>query len=104
MSRVLGNLLKNALEATPENGTVTLGCSTADKNVLFWCNNQGVIPRKTQLQIFHRSFSTKGVGRGIGLYSVKLMTERYLKGKVDFASDDTSGTTFTVTYPLDIRP
>jgi sensor histidine kinase regulating citrate/malate metabolism len=62
-----------------------------------------VIPRETQLQIFHRSFSTKGEGRGIGLYSVKLMTERYLKGTVNFISDDSSGTTFTVTYPLDIR-
>ena len=104
LSRVLGNLLKNALEATPEDGTVTLGCSTSGKNIQFWCNNHGVIPRETQLQIFHRSFSTKGEGRGIGLYSVKLMTERYLKGKVNFTSDDSSGTTFTVTYPLDIRP
>jgi len=103
INRVLGNLLKNALEAAPEGGTVTLGCSTAEKNIVFWCNNQGVIPRETLLQIFHRSFSTKGEGRGIGLYSVKLMTERYLKGKVDCRSDDSSGTTFTVTYPLDIR-
>ncbi len=103
MSRVLGNLLKNALEATPEDGTVTIGCSTARNNIAFWCNNQEVIPRETQLQIFHRSFSTKGEGRGIGLYSVKLMTERYLKGKVNYNSDDASGTTFTVTYPLDIR-
>lgn len=103
LSRVLGNLLKNALEATPDDGTVTLGCSSAGKHILFWCNNHGVIPRETQLQIFHRSFSTKGEGRGIGLYSVKLMTERYLKGSVKFTSDDSSGTTFTVTYPLDIR-
>jgi hypothetical protein len=103
IDRVLVNLVKNALEATPENGIVTLCCSTAEKNILFWCNNHGVIPRETQLQIFHRSFSTKGEGRGIGLYSVKLMTERYLKGTVNFISDDSSGTTFTVTYPLDIR-
>lgn len=104
LSRVLGNLLKNALEATPEDGTVTLGCSTSEKSIQFCCNNHVVIPRETQLQIFHRSFTTKGEGRGIGLYSVKLMTERYLKGKVNFTSDDASGTTFTVTYPLDIRP
>lgn len=104
LSRVLGNLLKNAMEATPEDGTVTLDCSTAGKNILFRCNNQGLIPRETLLQIFHRSFSTKGEGRGIGLYSVKLMTERYLKGTVKLISDESTGTTFTVTYPLDIRP
>ena len=82
----------------------SLNSSSAGKQIQFWCNNHGVIPRETQLQIFHRSFSTKGEGRGIGLYSVKLMTERYLKGSVKFTSDDSSGTTFTVTYPLDIRP
>jgi signal transduction histidine kinase len=103
MSRVLGNLLQNALEATSEDGTVTLGCITAEKNVIFWCNNHGVLSKESQLQIFNRSFTTKGEGRGIGLYSVKLMTERYLKGKVYFTSEYSSGTTFTVSYPLDIR-
>mgnify|MGYP006293419399 CR=1 len=34
--------------------------------------------------LFKRSFSTKGVGRGIGTYSMKLFGEKYLKGKVDF--------------------
>lgn len=38
------------------------------------------MPRTSQLQIFQRSFSTKGKGRGLGTYSIKLLTERYLKG------------------------
>ena len=103
INRVLVNLVKNALEATPEGGTVTLGCSVTDGGIEFRCNNRGVIPWEIQLQLFHRSFSTKGEGRGIGLYSVRLMTERYLKGRVAFTSDESSGTTFTVTYPIDIR-
>jgi hypothetical protein len=102
LARVIGNLLKNALEASPAGGTVTLGCSVKGKEISFWCNNSGVIPRETQLQIFHRSFSTKEPGRGVGTYSVKILTERYLKGRVAFASNADDGTTFTVTYPFDM--
>lgn len=52
------------------------------------------------LQIFQRSFSTKGGGRGIGTYSVKLLTENYLQGRVAFVSTAEAGTTFTATYPI----
>ena len=50
-------------------------------------------------QIFQRSFSTKGPGRGLGTYSVKLFTEQYLKGKVGFESLEGKGTTFFVSLP-----
>jgi signal transduction histidine kinase len=52
-----------------------------------------------RLQIFNRSFSTKGPGRGLGTYSVKLLTEQYLGGKVGFTTDPKQGTTFQVTIP-----
>jgi sensor histidine kinase regulating citrate/malate metabolism len=53
-----------------------------------------------QLQIFQRSFSTKGEnGRGIGAYSVKLFGEGYLKGKVAFSSSDPEGTVFSLSLP-----
>lgn len=103
LGRVIGNLLKNALEASPEGGTVTLGCVVEGEEISFWCNNAGEIEPELQTQIFHRSFSTKEPGRGIGTYSVKLLTERYLKGRVKFSSSPEAGTTFTVTYPQDLR-
>lgn len=103
LGRVLGNLLKNALEASPRGAAVTLGCREGNGEISFWCHNVGVMSRETQLQIFQRSFSTKEAGRGIGTYSVKLLTERYLKGRVSFTSTIAAGTTFTVTYPLDLR-
>jgi signal transduction histidine kinase len=99
LTRVLGNLLKNALEASDDGSTVTLGCRADREELLLWCNNGGVIPPETQLQIFNRSFSTKEPGRGIGTYSVKLLTERYLKGRVSFISTMEEGTTFTITLP-----
>jgi len=53
-----------------------------------------------QLQLFQRSFSTKsGTGRGVGSYSVKLLTEKYLRGTVTFSSSEAQGTTFTVRLP-----
>ena len=52
------------------------------------------MPRSAQLQIFQRSFSSKGDGRGLGTYSVKLLTERYLGGSVAFDSTLEQGTTF----------
>jgi signal transduction histidine kinase len=57
------------------------------------------MPADVQLQMFHRSFSTKGKGRGTGTYSVKLLTEKYLQGRVAFTSTPASGTTFEVTLP-----
>ncbi len=100
LARVLGNMLKNALEATPEGGTVSVGCKGSTEEAAFWVRNPGVIPHEVQLQIFHRFFSTKGEpGRGIGTYSMKLLAEGYLGGRVEFTSTESDGTVFTVTIP-----
>ncbi|MBK7188571.1 MAG: hypothetical protein IPH86_07860 [bacterium] len=62
------------------------------------------MPRTVQLQVFQRSFSTKGRDRGIGTYSIKLLTEKYLGGKASFVSDEGQGTTFSVTLPRRAAP
>ena len=98
--RTLGNLVKNALEATKKSGTVTVSFGDNGENAVFSVHNEEVMPEDVQLQIFKRSFSTKAAsGRGIGAYSVKLFTEKYLKGKVDFISREPDGTIFTITLP-----
>jgi len=56
------------------------------------------MPAEIQMQIFQRSFSTKGSDRGIGTYSIKLLAENYLKGKVDFSSNESEGTIFWVDF------
>ena len=98
--RVLGNMLKNALEATAAGRTVTLSCIERTNDVAFVVHNAEVMPEEVQLQIFQRSFSTKQQqGRGIGTYSMKLFGERYLGGKLDFTSTPSEGTAFTLTIP-----
>ncbi len=99
LRRVIGNMLKNALEASAEDETVTLSCQSNEDGVRFTVHNPGFIPRNVQLQIFQRSFSTKGNGRGIGTYSMKLLTERYLAGEVDFTTSLEEGTSFWAQYP-----
>lgn len=102
--RVLCNLVKNALEASAAGQTVTVGCAQEDGAIEFWVHNAGAMPREVQLQVFQRSFSTKGQGRGLGTYSIKLLTERYLHGQVAFSSSNEAGTTFRVRYPLTLEP
>ena len=98
--RVLGNMVKNALEATPPGGIVTLDCIDSGETMTFMVNNLEVMPKEVQLQVFQRSFSTKGqAGRGIGTYSMKLLGERYLGGRVEFVSRSPEGTTFQLVLP-----
>ena len=98
--RVLGNLAKNALEASSEGDTVTIGCHRIHNHVQFWTHNKSYIPRNIQLQIFQRSFSTKGNDRGLGTYSIKLLIENYLGGSVAFDSARSEGTHFYITIPM----
>jgi signal transduction histidine kinase len=100
LRRVIGNMLKNALEACDSDQTVTLNCFKKDNYVVFEVNNPSFMPRDIQLQVFQRSFSTKGAGRGLGTYSIKLLTERYLNGKVGFRTSEEQGTTFWAKYPI----
>ncbi len=102
LQRILTNMAKNALEASGENDTITIGSSIDEEFTTFSINNPGYISRETQLQIFERAFSTKGVGRGLGTYSMKLFGENYLKGDVGFTSDENQGTTFYIKLPVKI--
>ncbi|MEW6263921.1 MAG: ATP-binding protein [Thermodesulfobacteriota bacterium] len=102
INRCLSNLLKNAAEASQSGQTITLGCRQIEDQVDLWVHNAAFMAQETQMQIFHRSFSTKDPGRGLGLYSVKLLVERYLKGIVSFDSTPVRGTTFHLLLPLDI--
>lgn len=100
LARVLGNMLKNALEATPRGGLVTIGCEEQGRQVVFRVHNPTVMSENVRLQVFQRSFSTKGqAGRGIGTYSIKLLGEDYLGGRVSFTSQEPEGTTFEIRLP-----
>lgn len=101
LSRILNNLIKNAVEAELTGVTITAGCRGLDDDrVEFWVHNPSVMSEAVQHQLFQRTFSTKGRGRGLGTYSAKLLTERYLGGEIDFHSEPGEGTTFYARYPV----
>jgi len=102
LGRVLGNMIKNALEASRVGETVTVGCRRLADGVEFSVHNQAYIPQTSQLQMFQRSFSTKGGGRGLGTYSMRLLSG-YLQGEVSFTSSESEGTIFRACYPLTLH-
>ena len=96
LRRVLNNMVKNALEASTEGQTVTITVCIAGGRLKFSVHNEKFIPRDIEMQIFMRSFSTKGTQRGIGTYSMKILGEQHLGGSVDFTTSETEGTTFHI--------
>jgi signal transduction histidine kinase len=100
LKRVISNMVKNALEGCRPGSIVTLGSNLVKDGVQIWVHNPGYMSREVQLQIFQRSFSTKGSGRGLGTFGIKLLTERYLKGKTTFSVSPDDGVIFSVILPM----
>jgi signal transduction histidine kinase len=100
LHRVLGNMILNAIEASSPEEVVSVSCGVTDGYAEFRVHNEGHIPKEIQLRLFQRSFSTKGAGHGLGTYSMKLLSERYLNGRIGLSSSPQLGTTFVARYPL----
>ena len=101
LRRALINMLKNGLEASSAGQTVTATCkmSTPDR-ICFSVHNDTVMPDRVRAHIFQRSFTTKGVGRGLGTYGIKMLVENYLNGRASFDSIEGQGTTFHVEFAV----
>lgn len=99
LRRVVVNMLKNALEASRRGDSVKVsyGVSPSSVEIAVW--NPAVMDPESRDRVFQRSFSTKGRGRGLGTYSMKLLCERYLDGAIGFSSEPGQGTTFIVAVP-----
>ena len=100
LRRILVNMVKNALEASPPEGRVAIWCEILEERVSFKVHNVGAIPEATAVRIFERHFTTKeGPGRGLGTFGMKLFGEQVLGGKVSFESNEEQGTTFCFELP-----
>ncbi len=101
---VVGNLLKNAMEAVtnlePDQRKVKLKIFEKSKYYVIQTRNHGWIPRELKSKIFEPGFSTKSnaAERGIGLASVKYQVEKY-HGMIVVSSHPQKGVRFTVCYP-----
>ena len=93
------NLVKNAVEASPENGTVRVDIKDDRTRVSIAVQNQGTVPVEIREHFFEKFISSgKEKGTGIGTYSAKLMTE-IQGGMITMQTSQETGTIVTVTLP-----
>lgn len=102
LNRVVFNMAKNALEAISRGEYIRLEAYKQADSIRIEVHNNTQMDEDVRNQLFQRSYSTKGKNRGIGTYSMKLLGERYLKGKVNFRSSETEGTVFYIEIPTAI--
>jgi signal transduction histidine kinase len=104
MKRVFVNFLKNAVEAMPQGGKLTISSRTSDGNVEFTFTDTGVgIAKEVWEKIWTPFFTTKAKGMGLGLAICRRIVEAH-QGKISVESIVGEGTTFTVTIPLEPKP
>jgi PAS domain S-box-containing protein len=102
INQVVMNLLANAIQASPENSTVTVR-SHADNGaiVIDVIDHGSGIPAKIRDRIFDPFFTTKPPGEGTGLgLSISYGIVQDHDGRIDVQSEEGKGTTFTVRLPV----
>ena len=98
---ITGNLIDNALDSMNKDTSknekeLSLGIYTRPGELLIIVKDTGTgIPEEIKEKIFENGFSTKGPGRGIGLYHVKQLVSS-LGGTITVESQVGTGTCFMV--------
>jgi signal transduction histidine kinase len=109
ISKVLSNLIDNAIKYSPEGRRVEISTSETDTHVEIRISDQGVgIPESEVLNLFRRfhrikndaAYSVKGTG--LGLYLSRYFIEAH-RGTISVESSPGKGTTFTVRLPVDLK-
>lgn len=103
IAQVLINLLNNARDATPAQGTIILRVSRARNSAVIQVIDTGAgIAPEMLSKIFDPFFTTKSAGKGSGLgLSIVSSIVRAHKGTIEARSDGVGkGATFVVTLPI----
>jgi len=97
ISRILINLIKNALQAGARNIEITAEIDSMEQTLVHVANDGAPISPESQQQIFIPFFTTKSDGSGIGL-SLSRQIMRAHNGTLDLSKSDESGSVFTLTF------
>ena len=101
IKRVFANLIKNAIEAMPKGGKLTLKSKETNGKLEIAFTDTGVgIPKNNLEKIGKPLFTTKPKGIGLGLSICKRIVEAH-KGNISVESTVGKGTTLTVTIPIE---
>lgn len=96
---LLANLIKNAAEASPREGRVTVSFACGNGRVSASIHNAGAIPAEIRAKFFQKYVTSGKVhGTGLGAYSARLITVT-LGGHISFETSDKAGTTIKLDFP-----
>jgi PAS domain S-box-containing protein len=99
LENLFSNLIKNAVEASPKNQTVTVSLQEGEQFARTAIHHMGAIPDELHGRFFERyATSGKEHGTGLGAYSARLIA-RVHGGDIDFTSSDEEGTRLVVALP-----
>jgi PAS domain S-box-containing protein len=104
LRHILSNLLSNAIKYSPSGSTVNFTLTCENNRAVFEIQDQGIgIPQEDlprMFESFHRATNVGNIqGTGLGLAIVKKCVDRH-QGDIAVTSEIGTGTTFTVTLPL----
>jgi signal transduction histidine kinase len=96
---VLENLLRNTADYAGDNAIVTIRLGLVEKNLLIMYRDDGPgIDDKIKNKIFQKGVTTKGEGKGLGLYLSKRIIESY-GGTIELM-DTGRGAAFLISVPV----
>jgi len=101
LSHIVINMIKNALDAIPQEGTLEISTDVKDSTVEISFKDSGTgIPQEIKDRIFEPFFTTKSVnnGTGLGLSICNEIITKY-KGKIEVESIPGEGSTFRILIP-----
>ena len=101
LERVVGHLIQNAIEATSRDGQVTIRVERHGDGVQVSISDtgEGMSDEFIRERLFKPFDSTKSAGMGIGVFESREYISE-LGGKLEVASSQPGGTTFTILLPL----
>jgi signal transduction histidine kinase len=101
LERVIGHLVQNASEATPNDGRIWVRLRREGEQALIEVEDtgRGMSERFLREELFRPFASTKEHGMGIGTFESREYI-RELGGTLDVASREQAGTTFRIRLPL----
>jgi PAS domain S-box-containing protein len=103
MKRVFVNIIKNAVDAMPEGGKLTITSKKTDGNLeIIFADTGTGMSKEIVEKIWTTLFTTKPKGMGLGLPICKRIVEAH-EGSISVESTVGKGTTFTVTIPIRLK-
>jgi two-component system nitrogen regulation sensor histidine kinase NtrY len=107
IKQVLANLIRNAVQAMPKEGEVSIRSAVVNKEnrrfCRIWIKDSGAgIPEGIRSRVFEPYFTSKAEGAGLGLAIVERIVFDH-DGNIWFETQEGVGTTFIIDLPLGLR-